>query len=578
MQLHDDGHWHLVMCGSRFLKDVETRYAMIEIESLAIEFAVKKCRRYLAGAPTFTIVTNHKPLVPLFNKYQLSQVENAKVQKIKSNLQSQYQFVVEWRPGKRHFIADGLSRAPVDDDDDEDEDDDVDTSGTIVAALQLATNEVDGDDDDEADEQSKNSIDPLIEEMTKAAKADKEYVALVDEIRNDFRNAMSSIPFVQQFRAISENLSVDDGLVLFGPRLVMPLAKRKDVLLHLHASHQGITRTQQRARSCVYWPGISNEIRQIVDRCSKCQEKRASTPKETLKTDPRPTRPFEHVASDLFTYAGRHYLVYVCRYSGFVMVADWNDDPTANQVTSKCQQYFATLGVPTTFRSDNGPQYNSANFKKFLQRWGVIHNPSTPYYPQANYAEVAVKKCKSMISKLTSTKLDTEEFAEAILELRNTPGVDGRSPNEIVFGTNLRSRVPVHHTAFDERWKKAADEADLKRSRITQKAEAYYNYSAKDLKPLKVGTQVRLQDPSTKRWDSVGEVVGKGKYRDYRIKTASGRTYWRNRRFIRKYNGALEDENDDVSDENNDENDNSTPTELRRSTRDKKKIVRFAAQ
>ena len=67
-------------------------------------------------------------------------------------------------------------------------------------------------------------------------------------------------------------------------------------------------------------------------------------------------------------------------------------------------------------------------------------------------------------------KLNMEEFAEAILELRNTPGVDGHSPNEIVFGTNLRSRVPFHHTAFDERWKKAADEADLKRSQIHEKA------------------------------------------------------------------------------------------------------------
>jgi len=95
-----------------------------------------------------------------------------------------------------------------------------------------------------------------------------------------------------------------------------------------------------------------------------------------------------------------------------------------------------------TFRSDNGPQYNSANFKKFLQRWGVVHNPSTSYYLQANYAEVSVKKAKSMIGKLTNPKLNMEEFAEAILELRNTLGVDGRSLNEIVFGTNLRSRVP----------------------------------------------------------------------------------------------------------------------------------------
>ena len=54
--------------------------------------------------------------------------------------------------------------------------------------------------------------------------------------------------------------------------------------------------------------------------------------------------------------------------------------------------------------------------------------------------------------------------------------------------------------------------------------------------------------------------------------------YWRNRRFIRKFSGALEDENETVSDENDKENDVSEPQELRRSTREKKKIVHFTAQ
>jgi len=287
-----------------------------------------------------------------------------------------------------------------------------------------------------------------------------------------------------------------------------------------------------------------------------------------------PTRPFEQVASDLFTYAGRHYLVYTCRLSGYTEIADWNDEPTAQQVTTKCQRFFASLGVPTTFRSDNGPQYNSAHFKKFLQRWGVVHNPSTPYYPQANYAEIAVKKMKNMLAKLSSPRLDTEEFAEAIIELRNTPGVDGRSPHEIIFGTNLRSKVPVHYSSFDARWKKAADEADSKRSRIREKAEAYYNSSARDLKPLKIGTQVRIQNSSSKRWDRTGEIIGKGKNRDYRIKMASGRTYWRNRRFLRKLNGAVEEESDEVKD---DVDEQSPPPTLRRSEREKKKVVRFAS-
>jgi hypothetical protein len=45
------GIWRLIQCGSRFLTDTETRYAMVELECLAIVWSTKKCRLYLAGLP-----------------------------------------------------------------------------------------------------------------------------------------------------------------------------------------------------------------------------------------------------------------------------------------------------------------------------------------------------------------------------------------------------------------------------------------------------------------------------------------------------------------------------------------------
>ena len=41
--------WRLITSGSRFLTPAESRYAMIELEALAMHWAVKKCRVYLAG-------------------------------------------------------------------------------------------------------------------------------------------------------------------------------------------------------------------------------------------------------------------------------------------------------------------------------------------------------------------------------------------------------------------------------------------------------------------------------------------------------------------------------------------------
>ncbi|KAK8397505.1 hypothetical protein O3P69_004333 [Scylla paramamosain] len=60
-----------------------------------------------------------------------------------------------------------------------------------------------------------------------------------------------------------------------------------------------------------------------------------------------------------------------------------------------------------------------------------------------------------------------------------------------------------------------------------------YDAHAKPLVPLNLDTQVRLQDPTTKRWDTVGIVMGVGKSRDYLVKMPSGRVLWRNRRLLR---------------------------------------------
>ncbi|XP_064100793.1 uncharacterized protein LOC135211412 [Macrobrachium nipponense] len=97
---------------SQFLADAETRYATIELEMLAVSWALTKSCLYLKGLPTFTLQTDHRPLVPIINSYTLDMVENPRLQRMKERM-SQYQFTAVWCAGKSLCIPDALSRAPV---------------------------------------------------------------------------------------------------------------------------------------------------------------------------------------------------------------------------------------------------------------------------------------------------------------------------------------------------------------------------------------------------------------------------------------------------------------------------------
>ena len=111
LQQEHKGSWHIVQAGSRFLTDTETRYAVIELEMLSVAWAAQKCRIFLAGLPTFTVITDHSPLVPILNSHRLDEIENPRLQRLRTRLLA-YNFIAKWIKGKDNDAAGTLSRYP----------------------------------------------------------------------------------------------------------------------------------------------------------------------------------------------------------------------------------------------------------------------------------------------------------------------------------------------------------------------------------------------------------------------------------------------------------------------------------
>ena len=71
-------------------------------------------------------------------------------------------------------------------------------------------------------------------------------------------------------------LSVYDGLVVKGPRIIISEELRPYILKCLHRAYQGSTKTLARTKISVIWLHITKDITDITDGCDICQENCAS--------------------------------------------------------------------------------------------------------------------------------------------------------------------------------------------------------------------------------------------------------------------------------------------------------------
>ena len=371
--------------------------------------------------------------------------------------------------------------------------------------------------------------DVTLSDVRAAAAKDPEMLVLKDDILTGFPDDRSQLNrLLGPYWDLRDRLAVDDGLVMCGRRLVIPTCLRRLTLQRLHARHQGVKRTKRRARQSVYWPRVDQDIAKFIGACEKCQLHLPGQQKELPLAEKTPSRVFEAVSADCFTWVGRTFLVYVDCLSGWPFVTRVTGEAGARDLVRCLRHMFAATGVPSCIRTDGGPQFSARLTREFFRRWGVAHQQCTPHYPQSNgHAEAAVKAVKRLVQKTTvGGDLHTDDFEAELLELRNTPRADGRSPAQILYGHPLRSAVPAHHRAFAECWQEAADACDVRAAKLLDRSVDRYDASARQHRPQRIGQRTLLQDPNSRLWDRTGTITGIGARRDYLVRLPSGRIFW----------------------------------------------------
>ena len=241
-----------------------------------------------------------------------------------------------------------------------------------------------------------------------------------------------------------EVLSVVNGLLVFGSRIVVPAALREDILKRLHHGHLGIEKCTQRAKQSVWWPGLAAEIRGLVQRCHHCQTNAAKQRKEPLNPSHLPDRPWQRVAADLCFFKSKHYIIIVDYYSRYLEIA--NTSESTDSVINSIKNVFARHGVPEELVTDNGPQFSSQTFRNFACSWGFHHTTTSPHHPSANgEAERSVQTAKKILNQ-------NDPFL-ALLSYRSTPTkATGFTPSQLLMSRQLRSTVPCLPETLEPSW------------------------------------------------------------------------------------------------------------------------------
>lgn len=485
---------------SRSLTACERNYSQIEKEMLSIIFACTKFSFYTYGR-TVRVVNDHKPLLGIMKK-DIHKIASAKLQRMRLKLLN-FDILLEHAPGKTIQLADYLSRYMIKTSDPED---------TSLTEAILTINVSDDRKTEIRNETEKDDTLKIVKSFCKHGWP------------NNKENCPESIRY---FYRLKDNIMLEDELLFFNERIIVPSSLRKTIIDKLHEPHFGITKTLKRAKSSVFWPNISNDIEQVITHCQVCQENAPKNQKEPLIPHDIPNEPFKKIACDILEFKSKSYLVVVDFYSKWIELVKLRGK-TAQHINIELLRLFATFGYPHIIIADNMPM-GSYESKQFAKRHDIKIITSSPNFPQSNgMAERAVGICKNILKKSD----DEEQIYRSLLAYRTTPTKDLLySPAQLMQNRNLRNELPMHVNKFRP---KLCTNVEKQQQAKQNKCKTYYDRNAKP-RNLELKNNQRVLFTNNNQW-KLGDVVEKHDTpRSYVIRS-DGRDYRRNTKHIKIFN------------------------------------------
>ena len=292
----DDGKERPIAYISRTLSSAEKHYSQLEKEALAIIFAVKKLHRYLLGRH-FTIESDHQPLKTLLGETcKIPHMASSRIIHWAITL-SAYRYSFRYKEGKKLQNADALSRLPRP----------VSSSHGHIPADVIAV----------IHHLSSSAVD---------AQAIQEWTAKDPVLSCVYRFVLTGWPSnklspeFQPYATRKSELSALNGCILWSARVIIPPQGRQPLLEELHNTHLGASKMKALAHSYIWWPGMDEEINNLVKSCSVCQQSQPAPAVAPLHSWEWPSEPWSRLHLDFAgPFMGHMFLIIVDAHSKWLM-------------------------------------------------------------------------------------------------------------------------------------------------------------------------------------------------------------------------------------------------------------------
>ena len=440
-----DGSERPVAFASRTLSSSERNYAQVEKEALSLIYGVKHFHSYLYGRQ-FTLVTDHKPLTAILGpKKGIPPLAAARLQRWAWIL-SAYTYQIEFRPTGDHGNADGLSRLPLRNS----PPDDPNSDPKVFNISQM------------------EALPVNMRQLRAATFADKRLSKVIRYTKGAWP---SQVPAdLRPYLHRRNELTVEEGCLLWGFRVVIPQKLRQRLLQELHKDHPGVSRMKSVARSYFWWPGLDKDIENLAKSCSACQAVKRAPPTVPLQPWVWPSRPWQRVHLDYAgPFQGKMFLIAVDAFSKWPEVKVMTST-TVSATLDALREWFCTHGIPEQLVTDNGSQFTADAFKEFTQLNGIRHIKSAPYHPASNgLAERFIQSLKqSLKATLNDGRSLIQRIASYLLMYRTTAhATTGVPPCQLLMSRELRTRLSLLQP---DREKAVADKQAVQKSSHDRRA------------------------------------------------------------------------------------------------------------